>query len=156
MFLKYVIASFWHTTIDACIHAPFHTYTYLVLVYVHQWLEAARYLCKQVTRVCFQADAMEPTATSTNGMNRHKKGSAGVEGSLPRRSSRGSGAAARASLVKDANEEEKGDKGNIFDLMKVWKKKEEQKEEAAWVHAVVTLEQKIENGEETEVDSIIV
>jgi hypothetical protein len=99
---------------------------------------------------------MEPTATSTNGMNRHKKGSAGVKGSLPTRSSRGSGAAARASLVKDANEEEKGDKGNIFDLMKVWKKKEEQKEEAAWVHAVVTLEQKIENGEETEVDSIIV
>lgn len=82
------------------------------------------------------------------GGSHSKKGSGAMEAAPTRRSSRGSGTGGKGKdAVEEEKEEEKGDRGNIFDRMKTWKKNQEHKEEKKWEEAIVDLEEKIENGE---------
>ena len=77
--------------------------------------------------------------------------SAGFKDAHTRRSSRGS--EKRGGDEGQGKNADLGEvKGNVFERMKVWKKKEEKKEEAAWEHAIVAMEEKIQNGDDGDVD----
>jgi hypothetical protein len=91
---------------------------------------------------------------SKKGGEDSRRGTGSRDSAPPRRSSRGSvdgrGGKQRTHTpeAEEENELENGDKGNIFDRMKSWKKQEEKKEDTAWEQAIVSQEQKIANGEE--------